>query len=94
MNSITGKPKFYDWIDVNESTPLPQYDGQQVISEFLVTLQLINKDPQDDDEVTIAAWDSFTKTWRYIVNINVQYDNDKFGWKVIAWMPLPKPYVR
>ena len=71
--------------------PLPQYKGEQVFGEFLVTIELIDdSDINDEPEVTILIWDCFEQEWQYLNDPTVKYN--KGSWKVVAWRPLPQTY--
>lgn len=89
------------WIDNDLITPTDYWRNKWkgvidlehlAMTEYIVTGQLINKDPQDDDEVFVATWCFQDNTWRYTLDKKAKYG--EHGWKIIAWQHFPEPFVK
>lgn len=79
-----------NWKEYPAHAPYPEYNGQRVISTYFVTVELLNRDKLDDNEVTLAVWYSIDSTWRYYIDHSKKYGDH--GWKVVAWASLPTAY--
>ena len=73
------------WYDVNGKLPGDDDDFTKVRYKCLCQVELNNKDPQDDPEVTILYYDKDKKHWENFYGI--VYD---WGWHVTNWANKPK----
>ena len=76
-----------DWISVKDRLPLEEYRGQGVIDDFLVTVELDEKDIWDDPEVMILTFDARDMKWKTCERME-EYN---WGWHVTHWQEKPKP---
>ena len=76
-----------DWIYVEDKLPLEEYRGENVIEEFLVTVELDNPDSCDDSEVMTLWFDAKKQIW---FNFET-WEEYNHGWHVTHWMEKPKP---
>ena len=88
LPSVTPQPKIEHWISVSER--LPEEDG-----EYLLFGKIVEDDTED---IFIGMYDACAEKFGYWEDY---YDRNTLGFldselieynKVIAWMPLPKPY--
>lgn len=71
---------FGKWIPVSEALP-PKPEGES--ENYLVTIQGL--------EVKVL---SYVKTdWKGEENCHWEWMNKNCPWEIIAWMPLPEPYL-
>lgn len=77
------------WISIEDKLPLEKYHGQPVIDQFLVTVELEDKDPEDDPEVMILTFDAKELIWM-AWGSGKNWKEYSWGWKVTHWMEKPK----
>lgn len=79
-----------NWISVEDELPLDRWRGTDttcVIGDFLVTVELDRKDPEDDPEVLILTYDLRNEAWVTPLQMR-PYD---WGWHVTHWQEKPRP---
>ena len=92
-----------NWIDSDIENPSDHWRGKYgnlidvkdlFQQEYIVTGRLMNKDPEDDDEVFVATWNYKDSTWRYTKDTSVKYGTKKSGWNIIAWQKFPEAFIK
>ena len=83
------------WIKVEDRFPLQdaKYKGVRgVCNKYLVTVELKDKDPNDDPEV-MFLWFTTPANVFSLQPGGKPYEEEIYDWYVVAWAECPKPYL-
>lgn len=97
LNVIERQPKVGEWIPVEEGLPaehdsiFAKFKGTHLYKEAMFAKK------SDEVNVTFQYEDGTTKSsTSYTIDgvWKIEKERKTFGLKVIAWMPLPEPYIK
>jgi len=81
-----------NWISVKDELPFREYESDAfgICDRVLVTVYPKEPDKNDDPEIMILYYSTKNNCFSYEPG-GKNYDKVNESWKVVAWMPIPKP---